>query len=134
MPRACADGVCDLLDLGGKLARGRDHKHERPLPVARVTQAVERGKQEGGRLAGACLCGCHDVGTCENCGNRGSLDWRGRLIAHVAHGGKRVVGETEILKAGREVLLGSDGGSGCGGAAALGHEMVLLTTSKRARD
>ena len=69
VPRACAYGVCDLLDLGGKLARGRDHKHERPLPVARVAQAVECGKQEGGRLAGAGLCGGHDVGTCENGGN-----------------------------------------------------------------
>ena len=132
--RAGADGGRHLLDLGGKLARGRDNEHERALPMACVAKAVERGEQEGGRLAGARLRGGHDVGACENGRNRCRLDRRWGGVAHVAHGGEGAIGEAEVLEAGGEVLLGSDDGSGCGGAAALGHVVVLLTTRKRARD
>ena len=103
--RALGDGLAGILNLLGKLARGRHHEHERAVVARRARQAAHGRQEEGGRLAGAGLGGGQQIAALERVGDGLRLNGRGCLVAKVAHGLEDGVGKAEV---------GEGGGVGCG--------------------
>ena len=100
MPGLLADDTRASLNLLSELTGGGHNEHEHALALGGMAQAIERGKQERGRFAGAGLSGGHDVAALEHCGDGAALHGRRLLVAHLGNGGENLLGQSELVKAG----------------------------------
>ena len=98
MVRRGRDGRAHLADLLRKLARGRDHEHERALAALGVLETVERGQREGRGFAGAGFGGGDEVAPLEREGDGLLLDGRGRFVAQARDGFKSLIGQAEFVE------------------------------------
>ena len=73
-----------LHDLGGELARRRDHERARRSARPAAAQALQNRQQEGGRLAGAGLCAGNQVLSVERRRNGARLDRGGGFVTRAA--------------------------------------------------
>jgi len=96
-----AVGAHAFLDLGGQLARRREHQHARLAALgggARADQ-LQDGQGEAGGLAGAGLGGGHQVAAGENDGNRLGLDRRRLGVTFFGDGAKNLGTQAKFGKA-----------------------------------
>ena len=119
-----AIGAEALRDLAGQFAGGAQHEAAAALAGRRALvgiEALENGKREGGRLAGAGLGDAQDVAALEHEGNGLRLDGRGGLVILGCQRLQEGSGEAEVSKSGHVVSF-----IGCGVRPdAIAHERTL---------
>ena len=93
-PRLSAQVGEGLVDLLGQLARGRDDQGAHAAARA-LFEALQDGKREGGRLAGAGLGQAHDVAAGHDGRDRLFLDGRRFTIAERGYARRKARAEVE---------------------------------------
>ena len=98
MMRVVRDGAAHLADLLGKLARGRDHQHQRPLVALRVPQLVHGRQRERGRFARARFRGGNKVAPLKHVGDSLLLHGRRVGVSQLGHSLQRLAGQAKFVE------------------------------------